>query len=308
MSAPLRDSVKKRIIRSFCASKTIAWAGFNLAPLLDGLYEWPNDEFTVNYFGSKYEGKIDGISDWMIYHFGDSDSSVTSFVREIVSFVKYNTSQPFSCYDIGANRGDFSLKIAGIMDSIVAIEQSASRYSQLRKNIGLSRLENIKTFNIRLGGDHQNAAWPAHGLMKNRVGFPPCGSADKKPTSYPIEPEGSDVFVESNGLQPPDLIRINGGGDCLATIRWLGPVLDSAQPIVMIERPPPLEAAGVGEAGLRSALYEDAKLYSLSGSARQKDFKLDRFSPSARRIVCYPRKINRMIEQNVCKMKGLRFI
>ena len=308
MSVALKTAVKKKVIRSLFRSKMTAWASFNLASLFIDAYEWPNDEFTVNYFGSKYEGKIDGISDWMIYHFGDSDSSVTSFIHEIVSFVKYNTSRPFSCYDIGANRGDFSLKMAGIMDSIVAIEQSASRYSQLRKNIDLSRLENIKTFNIRMSGDHQNAAWPAHNPMIHRVGFPPCGGADGKATPYPIEPEGSDAFIESNGLQPPDLIRINGGDDCLALIRWLGPVLDSAQPIVMIERPTPLEAAGIGEAGLRSALYEDAKLYSLSGSPCQKDFKLGRFAPSARRIVCYPRKINRMIEQSFCKMKGLRII
>ena len=265
-------------------------------------------EFTVDYFKSKYRGRLDNKSDWMIYCFGDADSSITSFVHEIVSFTKYNTARPFSCYDLGANRGDFSLKVAGMVDNVVAIEPCSSRYSHLKENISLSGAENIKTFNIRLNDDQKAPAWFTHGPMNRDAERLPCEGVDGDPTPLPTEPAASDVFVDAHDLQPPDLIRINAGHDYLSVICWLGPLLRRAQPIILIERSTLFETDDISESGLQSVLYEGAKLYSLSGSPYRREFKLDGFVSDSHRIVCYPQRIERMIEQNFCKMKGLRLI
>lgn len=297
MSVALKSGLKEKVVLSLCKSKMMAWAGLNPAFMFPGSYTDTNETFMVKYFGSNYKGKIDNISNWMIYYFGDPDACVTSFVLELVNFVKYNTARPFSCYDLGANRGEFSLKVAGIADSVVAVEPSKARYAQLTENVDLSDLENIKTFNTQLGLDHQNSA---------RLS-PDMKTLDVAPQTRE-NAGGSDAFIEANCLEPPDLVRINAGGNCLSILHWLEPVLASAQPIILMERAAANETKGLSEAALRSALYADAKLYALLGSPRQEVFKLEKFAPNAHRIVCYPRKISRMIEQGLCKMKGIRAI
>lgn len=295
MSAAVRFGLKEKIVLSLCRSKMMAWAGLNPTLLFPGTYTKTNKKFTVNYFGHRYDGEIDSLANWMIYYFGDPDICVTAFVHELVSFIKYNTARSFCCYDLSANRGEFSLKVAGIVDSVVAVERSERQYAQLVENVGFSGLTNIKTFNVHLGIDDDGAARSAPSAKKSDV------------TSLPhIILDRSDAFIETNRLQPPDLVRINAGSDPLSILRWLQPVLAYAEPAILIERATSAETSDLCEIALKSAFHQSAKIYSLQGSPRERAFKLERFVPHAHRIVCFPHRISRMFEQDLLKMRGIR--
>lgn len=286
----------------------MGWNGFGLASTFFDRNMSKNKRFTVKYYGAEYQGRIDSRADRLVYFFGESDAARTVFVREMANFIKYRTGKSFRCYDIGANHGDFCLALAGIVDSIVAFEQSPERFSHLAHNIAFSGAENIEAFNVRLGDVEQSTVSNQGGTASKNVTEPPSDLMRSKPRSSPGNLGRADLFVENSSLEYPDFVRINAGADYRAVLQGFGSILEASQPVVFIEQSTSLGLPYTDETDLRSALYEDAKLYTFAGSPYRKEFKLDKFDTGASRIVCFPPKISRMIEHEVCKMGGLRML
>lgn len=298
--------MREKAIRSLCKIGLMRWNNLNPASVFCESSVRDNKNFIVDYYGAKYRGRFDNRADWFLYFFGDSDASRSAFVREIANFITYNTGKPFCCYDVGANRGDFSLALAGIADSILAFEQSPGRFSHLAQNIAECGVTNIEAFNIGLGDVEQAADLLEVDTASQKVKSLTGDRTRNLPNSFPGEFSKDGPFVEGNRLACPDFIRINAGADCRSVLRGLETTLELSQPVIFIEQPMSGRYRPIGETDLRSVLYENAKLYKFSGSPYRRRYKLDDFDANASRIVCYPPKINRMLEQVSCKRNSLR--
>lgn len=277
---------------------------FNLASILFNYRTTINKSFTVKYNGSEYRGRIDNRDDWLVYFFGNSDNNRIQFARKIGEFLKFKTGRPFTCYDVGASRGAFSLSLTNLIDHVVAFEQSGGRYSHLLDNIAASDAKNIMAFNITLSDE--NEVFDQCRSMIKKFREP---AKDHTATSSDLpraKVKRGDTVIEESGIPSPDLIRINAGNDYRSVLRGFEATLDSSHPIILIEQPMSCGHRFADETDLRSALYEDAMLFSLSGSSYRAEYWLDHFDPKALWIVCYPPKIGRMIDQELNKLVSLR--
>lgn len=303
MSAVQQVGFSEKLIRSICKIGLMRQNDFNLASILCNYRTTMNKSFTVNYCGSAYQGRIDNRSDWFVYFFGHSDASRINFVRKIGAFLKDKTGRPFTCYDLGASRGDFGLAVASVVDHVVSFEQSHSRFEHLLKNMTASDIDNMLTFNIKLS-DEEKISSQCHTTTSKFK-----GSARDHRRGFagisPIAVKRGDTVIEECDLPSPDLIRINAGNDYRSVLRGFESALEASQPIILIEQSMSSGHRFADETDLRSVLYEDARLFSLSGSPYRIDYRLDCFDPEAARIVCYPKKVNQMIEQEVYRMIGL---
>lgn len=300
--------LRERVLRSLCRAGFGFWDSFGLSSNLCNRHLSKVKTFTVEYYGTKYQGKTDNKADALLYLYGASDAGRRTFVREMAQFIKYRTGKPFCLYDIGAGHGDCCLALVGLADCVVAFEKSPERFAYLEDNVAASGAKNVRILNIEVSDADQASGSHEFGTAAEIVGAAVFSSTNSPARSSSRTLEKADLVVESENLQLPDFIRINAGADYRSVLRGLTATLERSQPVVFIEQPTSLRSPYANETDLRSALYEDAKLYTFSGSPYRTAFTLDTFDARASRIVCYPAKITRMIEHEVCKMGSLRML
>lgn len=301
-----RDQVGRgdALIRSICKLGIFRQGNINLASILRSYKTVLNKEFIVSYHGANYRGIIDNQADWLVYYFGDSDTSRRHFVHKISKFVTYKTARSFTCYDVGAGRGHFSLSLATMIDHVVAFEQDDRRYAHLYNNIASSDVRNIVSHHVRLS-DHDDHPGRTDAIGGHSAGLTKSGIASPTPCRQQVAKRG-DTVVNEHRLPAPDLIRINAGHGYRSVLRGFESTLETHEPIVLIEQPAPYDRCFIDETDLRSVLYKAPKLLSLWGSPYRARYELDRFDPCASRIVCYAPKISRMIDQEMAKITHLR--
>ena len=302
MNASQQVGFSEKLVRSICKMRLMRQNDFNLASLLCSYRQTMNKSFTTSYCGSKYHGTIDNESDWRVYFFGQSDVSRLSFACKVSSLLKHLYARPFVCYDIGAGRGDFSLALGRLVDTVFAFEQSCNRYCDLLRNIEAATSKSITAFNVSLAdkdGSAQTVPPP------NELGKSTKRPNDMKSGPSSVAVKRGDTVAKAYDLPLPDLIRVNAGTNFRSALNGLQSSIETSQPVILIQQSNSARQRFADETDLRTVLYESALLFTLSGSRYRERYWLNRFDPEASWIVCYPPRIKDLVQQEIYRLSGL---
>ncbi len=98
----------------------------------------------VAMFGDVFEGRLSGVVQRSLFHFGLFEPNLTSFISE-----RLRAGDTF--IDVGANVGYFTLlasRLVGPEGQVVSIEASPTTYAALRKNIEANDATNVRSVNV----------------------------------------------------------------------------------------------------------------------------------------------------------------
>jgi FkbM family methyltransferase len=156
-------------------------------------------------------------------------------------------------WDVGANVGYFTLVAATALKNrgqIIAFEPGKNAYARLADNLALNAYENIKTFPVavtdregeavlHLAGDIADSSANLYQAGQAQAGQEVCRTV------------GLDHFLSSQGLRPPDLIKLDAEGAELAVLQGAQRLLAESPPLWLMEMEERnLVAAGASKAAV----------------------------------------------------------
>lgn len=155
-------------------------------------------------------------------------------VQEVMSGL-VNTGSVF--FDIGANIGFFSLmaaRLIGPNGAVYAFEPVNENAALIRKNARLNSLGNIHIFETAMtcktGREELLLARYAGGASLKSAGAPPDPSG-----SILVETSTVDDFMQSRGIRPPDLVKIDVEGAEMDVLHGMVDTLRQKRPKLIIE-------------------------------------------------------------------------
>jgi FkbM family methyltransferase len=154
-------------------------------------------------------------------------------------------------WDIGANVGYFTLVAATALDhrgQIVAFEPGQNAYARLLENISLNAYRNIRTYQVavtdregeavlRVSGDIADSSATLYQTGKTEARAEVCRTV------------ALDYFLGTEGLRPPDLIKLDAEGAELAVLQGARGLVSESPPMFLMEMEEKnLQAAGASKA------------------------------------------------------------
>ena len=154
-------------------------------------------------------------------------------------------------WDIGANVGYFTLVAATALNNrgqIAAFEPGRNAYARLVENLSLNAYRNIQAFQVAVTDREGEAVLRVLGDI-----------ADSSATLYQsgqTEARGEvcrtvalDHFLKTEGLRPPDLIKLDAEGAELAVLQGARGLISESPPMLLMEMEEKnLQAAGASKA------------------------------------------------------------
>jgi FkbM family methyltransferase len=194
-------------------------------------------------------------------------------------------------WDVGANVGYFTLVAATTLANrgqIVAFEPGKNAYARLTENLALNAYENIRTFPVavtdgegeavlHLAGDIADSSASLYQTGQAQAGQEVCRTV------------ALDHFLDSEGLRPPDLIKLDAEGAELAVLQGAQGLLADSPPLWLMEMEEKnLVAAGTSKAavaqfltgyGYRAAFLRKGRWYATADLAGVKGRNIFWFNP-----------------------------
>jgi FkbM family methyltransferase len=169
-----------------------------------------------------------------------------------------------ACLDIGANIGNHSMYFADRFARVIAIEPNPVFCLAFRATLALNKLTNVELLECGLGAHAGTLAYRQAGSANLGASHFLTAPADSAiAADYPqLEIKVGDDVVESLGIAPLGLIKIDVEGLELAVLQGLRRTLTNQDPVVMFEAHPEVDrpSAEATLAFLRKLGY--AHLYS----------------------------------------------
>jgi len=160
-------------------------------------------------------------------------------------------------WDVGANVGYFTLVAATALNQrggIVAFEPGKNAYARLTENLALNAYRNIRTFPVavtdregeavlHLAGDIADSSASLYPAAQAQAGQEVCRTV------------ALDQVLRSEGLRPPDLIKLDAEGAELAVLQGAQRLLADSPPLWLMEmEEKTLQAAGASKAAVAQCL------------------------------------------------------
>lgn len=160
-------------------------------------------------------------------------------------FFSRQLEQAAVIYDVGANRGQFSLVLSALDCRVCAFEPVPSVYADLESNIHMNHLANVSAFNLALSDQTGTASFlfdqhsPTQGRLEDVE--PEYRNEGGRLT---VETQTMDEFVAS-GHPAPTHIKIDVEGGAYSVLRGARETIRTHRPAILIELHGPEEQQGV---------------------------------------------------------------
>ncbi len=194
-------------------------------------------------------------------------------------------------WDVGANVGYFTLVAATALNhrgGIVAFEPGKNAYARLTENLALNPYRNVQTFPVAVTDREGEAVLHLAGdIADSSASLYPAAQA---PTGQEVcKTVALDQFLRSEGLRPPDLIKLDAEGAELAVLQGAQGLLADSPPLWLMEmEEKTLRAAGASKAavaeyltryGYRAAHLTKGRWYATADLATVKGRNIFWFNP-----------------------------
>jgi FkbM family methyltransferase len=194
-------------------------------------------------------------------------------------------------WDVGANVGYFTLVAATALANrgqIVAFEPGKNAYERLTENIALNSYQNIQTFPLAVTDREGEAVLHLLGdIADSSASLYQAG--DTQAGQEVCRTVALDHFLDSEGLRPPDLIKLDAEGAELAVLQGAQGLLAASPPLWLMEMEEKnLVAAGASKAavaqfltgwGYRAAHLSKGRWYATADLAGVKGRNIFWFNP-----------------------------
>ena len=262
-------------------------------------------EFTIDYHGLQYRGETRNRIDWCVFFLKNFAEAESKFVKGVHNFVR-RKQETFVCYDIGAHVGQRTLPMATIATRVIATEPAKGAAGRLREKLHANKLSHVSLFNVAFSDQDGNVEVdvlsPADFVLARKDNPLLQGGFG----SDFIQVVRGDRFIAKHQLPAPDFMRISSTSDLLGMLKGLHETLRAARPILLIGRPASASDKAINVEALKAALYEDVQISTFSECLLSGAFALEPFNPRARKLVCYPKDLERMAELEACKRMSHR--
>ncbi len=164
-------------------------------------------------------------------------------------------------YDVGANRGQFSLLLSRHDATIVAFEPVPSMFDCLVRNLELNRIQNVSPLNLALSDSSGSEGFLFDDDHSTQ------GKLEHAEPLYENLGERIEVVTATmdecvnDGLPVPDLIKIDVEGGAGSVLRGARALIERYSPSIMLEMHGPEEQMAV-KTELKERGYT---LYSIDG-------------------------------------------
>ena len=194
-------------------------------------------------------------------------------------------------WDVGANVGYFTLVAATALKnrgSIVAFEPGQNAYARLTENLALNPYRNIRTFPVAVSDREGEAVLHLAGDIADSSAslYPAAGAQAGQEVCRTVS---LDHLLDSQGLRPPDLIKLDAEGAELAVLHGARGLLADSPPLWLMEmEEKTLAAAGASKAavanflagcGYRAAHLSKGRWYATADLAAVKGRNIFWFNP-----------------------------
>ena len=194
-------------------------------------------------------------------------------------------------WDVGANVGYFTLMAATALKnhgSIVAFEPGQNAYARLTENLALNPYRNIRTFPVAVSDREGEAVLHLAGDIADSSAslYPAAGAQAGQEVCRTVS---LDHLLDSQGLRPPDLIKLDAEGAELAVLHGARGLLADSPPLWLMEmEEKTLAAAGASKAavanflagcGYRAAHLSKGRWYATADLAAVKGRNIFWFNP-----------------------------
>ena len=194
-------------------------------------------------------------------------------------------------WDIGANVGYFTLVAATALRNrgqIVAFEPGKNAYARLTENLALNPYRNIQTYPVAVADREGEAVLHLLGdIADSSASLYPA--AQHQPGQEVCRTVALDHFFDSEGLRPPDLIKLDAEGAELAVLQGAQKLIADSPPLWLMEMEEKnLQAAGASKAavaqfltgcGYRAAHLSKGRWYATADLAGVKGRNIFWFNP-----------------------------
>ena len=280
-------------LRPTLAQRLFSHLGRTRLPKLEGLYrrlgvfsEQQPREFECEFDGLRYQGRLDQRIDQQVYFFGSYSPAELDFLAQAACILS-GTRHNLSFLDIGANVGQHTLFMSKRVSTVLAFEPGLEAASQLESNLRLNGIQNVKLARIALGKE-TGIAELGSGFAGNNGSRSLNWSLDtSKNTVVPIR-SGDDVLPEY-GISKVDIIKMDVEGHEKEVLVGIAHTLLKDRPVMLFELVGEAVKGGFhSEAELRSHLYPDHILYTLTGARKA---QLAPFAWDSEEAVCIPAEL-----------------
>jgi FkbM family methyltransferase len=166
-------------------------------------------------------------------------------------FLSRNIRAGSVVYDVGANRGQMSMffsRIVGEHGQVYSFEPMLDLLNEANKNIELNVIKNVEFFPVALA--EKNGT----GVFQYSPEFSTQGKLDGVEENYlvsgttrvEVQTRTLDSMIE-DGLERPDIIKIDVEGAAGKVLEGAGVLLDECNPNIYIELHGPVEQQAVSE-------------------------------------------------------------
>jgi len=193
----------------------------------------PDAAFSADFFGIEYEGNLQNTIEFSIYYYGAFEKPLLFFLRDcICALSKQNTV----FLDVGANIGQHSLFMSRNVTQVHAFEPYQKVRDRLLHHVALNQIQNLHVYDVGLSDKYETLDFYAPTGRNEGI-----GSFDAETTSKGNRNIGQlalvkgDDFLQKQGIQHVDLIKIDVEGFEKSVLNGLRDTLDQHRPIVVVE-------------------------------------------------------------------------
>jgi FkbM family methyltransferase len=263
----------KKLLRQLAGRKAYIRVGKNIM-------EVPEDMFAYFLDGDYYE------------------KNVSYWIEKILLSTKNKVF-----YDIGANYGYYCLKLSTYANRIYAFEPASTTNDFLIKNVSINDIVNVKVYKLAIGDKEENVKINLYSCSGNNSLF-----LRNIPKDHPTKLVGQetvglvslDALIHNEGLNPPDLIKVDIEGAELYALRGARETIKKYQPALVIEYlEPTFKDAGYSKRDLLAELKANKYvIYGIPKDVRDLNvYPLDKFDDiEIENIIALPTDMEGLIE------------
>ena len=225
-------SVPDRLLRAFghlpVIPKGIRYRVVNLCRPTD---EAPDRHFEVSFFGLSYKGTLACEIDRRVFFFGAFEPEILDLIGGMLA----KMDSPIVA-DIGANVGHHSIYFSKFAKQVHSFEPWSKVSAQLDGHLRDNDIRNVCLHRVALGAEDESRIYYApEGGNSGTGSFVATHARDRNQPSDPLPIVNGDRYLERNGIERLDLLKIDVEGWEWFVLLGLAKTIKRCRPVVLFE-------------------------------------------------------------------------
>lgn len=192
----------------------------------------PDLRFEVPFFGMKYKGTLACEIDRQVFFFGAYEPEMLVVLGDLLA----RMDSPI-VGDIGANVGHHSLYFSKLAAHVHSFEPWSKVRDRLDGHLHDNSIGNVTVHHVALGAEDETRIYYAPTGGNSGTGsFVSTHAPDRNRPAEPLAIVNGDRYLEQNGIEKLDLVKIDVEGWELFVLKGLAQTIDRCRPVVLFEQ------------------------------------------------------------------------